>query len=187
MADHPTGRYEGQDVVIDFDKKEVKVRRVTGWLFWKREEWVDAPLERLQPNTWWSRSLGVGLEKFSIRDLPLTIEEISKGLGVTRLDSQCAVRIWESPHSIRRDNVAIDFSSCELVTFYPTSPQSRPTLVIPFSAIAGVVDRDPPRIIKKNVTFGQEEEIRGLPISAATLAEKLGVELIDGVEQRDWM
>jgi hypothetical protein len=175
MTNYPTGHYEGRDVVIDFDAKKVKVRRVTGWLLWKQEEWLDIPLESLQLNTWWSRSLGVGLEKFSIADLPLTIEEISRGLGLVRLDAQGAVRIWEDPHSIKGDNAAIDFSSCELVTFYPASPQSRPTLVKPFSAIAGVIDSDPPQII---TSFDQEEELRGLSITAADLAERLGVKLI---------
>jgi hypothetical protein len=178
MTDCPTGRYEGKDVIVDFGTKEVKVRQVKGWLFWRREEWVDVPPESIGLNTWWSRSLRVGRKRFCIKDIPLTLEQISRGLGVVRLDPQCAVRIWEGPRSVKGDNVAIDFSSRELVTFYPTSSQSRPTFVKPFSAITGVVDSAPPRIIIYNATFGREEELKGLPMTAATVADRLGVVLI---------
>lgn len=178
MTDYPTGRYAGRDVIIDFDAKKVKVRRVTGWLFWKREEWADVPPESIGLNTWWSKSIRVGRERFSIKDLPLALGQISRGLGVVRLDSQCATRIWEDPRSVRGDNVAIDFSSHELVTFYPTSPTSRPTLVKPFSAIAAIVDSDPPRAVIYDATLGREEELIGLPLTPADLADRLGVELI---------
>jgi hypothetical protein len=177
MTDNPRGRYEGRDVVIDFDAKKIRVRRVTGWLFWKREEWLEVSPQSMGLNTWWTGSLRVGFERYSIADLPLTLEQISRGLGVVRLDSECAERIWEDPHSVKGDNVAIDFSSRELVTFYSTGPQSRPTLVKPFSALRGVVDSDPPRIIIYDASYRQEE-MRGLPLTASTLAERLGVELV---------
>jgi hypothetical protein len=173
-----TGRYEGRDVVIDFDTMEVKVRRVSGWWKWRQEEWLDVPLTSLAINTYWPSKLDTTFGKFSIADLPLTLEEISRGLGVIRLDTQCAVRIWKDSRSVKGDNVAIDFLSRELVLFHSTGPRSRPTIVIPFSAVAGIVDSESPRILIKNVTFGQEWEIRGLPITAKTLAEKLDVELI---------
>jgi len=179
IADYPTGRYEGRDVVIDFDTKEVKVRRVTGWLFWKREEWLDAPLASIHLNTWWSRSLGVGSERYSIKDLPLTVEVVSRGLELMRLDTQCAVRIWEDLHSVKGENIAIDFSSCELVIFHYTGSTTGPTTVIPFSALEGIVDSDPPRFIMKDLALGREVKIRGLPLNAATLAERLGVEVVE--------
>lgn len=180
MTKYPTGRYEGRDVVIDFGTKEVKVRRITGCLLWRREEWLDASLDSIHLNTWWSRSIGVGAERFSIKDLLLTVEEISRGLGVMRLDTQCAVRIWEDQHSVKGDNIAIDFSSHELVIFHSTGPATGPTIVTPFSAIAGVLDSAPPRISMKDVTLGREVETKGLPLTAATLAERLGVALIEG-------
>jgi hypothetical protein len=178
MTKYPTGRYEGRDVVIDFDTKEVKVRRITGCLLWRREEWLDVPLESIHLNTWWSRSLGVGAERFSVKDLSLTVEEISRGLGVMRLDTRDAVRIWEDQHSVKGDNIALDFSSRELVIFHSTGPATGPTMVTPFSAIEGVIDSEPPQIIMRDATFGREVGMKGLSMTAATLADRLGVVLI---------
>src|SRR5512139_1148911 len=110
MPNYQRSIYQGRVVSIDFNAKKVRVRRYLRWLFWKPGEWSDVPLEDLDLNTWWPQSIGTSIGRFSISDLPLTIKQISEGLGVVRLDSQGASRIWESARSLKGENVALDFT-----------------------------------------------------------------------------
>ena len=172
MSNKPIGYYEGRDVRINFDTKEVTVRKVVGDKRHKQEIWVNVPLHELSLNTWYSQSIENKDGRFSIKDIGLNLQAISSGLEVMRLDSESAVRIWSNLDAIKGKNIALDFSTCEIAL--KPSP-----FVFPFTAVAGVIDEDFPQIVYKHhgITNGKYPTI-GILLSAVELAKRLGVPII---------
>jgi hypothetical protein len=184
MNDPLKGSYKGRDIIINFDTKEVTIRRVSGCrLFSEREEWITYPLVTITVSS--SENLIiVNLYRRSISDLSLTPESIAKGLGIARNDGERNKEIWESQQTIKGEDIAIDFFRDE-VTLWRSS-------VLPFSGIYCVVNSSPAYILEKYpYVNGLLEEkwwkhsIAGLPMEAEELANKFGVPLLDADDKRD--
>jgi hypothetical protein len=169
------GQNQGRDVRIDFGMGEVWIRHVQGGLLQRTEEWKKVPLGSLILNTWYPQSIETPDGRYSIKDLSLTLQDISRGLGVMRLDGESAERIWTSASVLKGKFMAVDFGIREIAL--KPSP-----LVLPFNSIAGVLDKDPPDVVYKHHGLQSgKHSAEDLPISGTTLAEQLGVPLIRAV------
>jgi hypothetical protein len=166
-----SGVHRGRDVIVDFDRQAVQVRRVSGGLFRKREEWIDIG-NKFTLNSYYPQHVETDYGRFSFRDLPLSNADLSWGFNMMRLDAATSARIKNSPGAVKGTYMAIDFTTREIAL----SPSS---LVLPFSAIAGVVDGDPPRLREKTTIPGSNDHpMTGLPLTAKEAADRLGVPLL---------
>lgn len=170
-----TNELAGRDVRIDYQGHVfVKVHRG----FWRKQsQWQQIALDDVHINAWYPDQIDTIIGRFSINDLGIDQATLAKRLGITRLDAKRAQEIWQSPQSMKGDSLAIDFESEEL-TFSRLSSENIPTLVFPLSSIAAVVVADPPYLARKHDRMNYTWLVLGnFPLSAAELAEKLGVPL----------
>jgi hypothetical protein len=168
----PSGVYPGRNVIINVDIPQVQVRYVHGPFWRQREEWRVVPLGQLGLNTWYPQSVETRGERFSFADLPLTLRDISEGLGVERLDGDSVARIWNNPNTVKGRFLAIDFATGEVA--FKTS-----AYVLPFTGIAGVLAGDPPHLVYKHhaQSIGRHPTT-DIPLDAAALSRKLHVPLL---------
>lgn len=159
-------------MIIDFDAPQIQVRYESGFLWRKREEWIVVPLGQLGLNTWYPQSVEKSGMRFSLADLPLTLRDISEGLGVQRLDGDSVARIWNNPQSLKGRFLAIDFTTSE-VAFKSSA------YVLPFTGIAGVVAGNPPALqyTHHRGSFGQHPTA-DIGLDTAELAHKLKVPIL---------
>lgn len=146
----------------------------------KRGTWYRVEPRQLDLNAVFPHRVEVvDLGRFDCDDVGLHVREISRRVGVIRIDEEVAGQIWASPSAVRGDKIAIAFDLGELV--WSPYPRSHPSEIVhPFRSFKEV-RTIPKASLAERWTMFQDDPgvpLAGLSITLVELADRMGLPLL---------
>ena len=161
--------YSGRDVRITDDKRVfVCVRK---GIFNKTEEWREVVTAHVWINTYNRDYFGTPYgRRFSVRDLGISLADLSHLLGLSRADSEAAKMIRGDPSSIRGSDWCISPGRREMA-------HSDTPCVYPFSAFSKIIRHPAPTLAVRHCR--EFFKVGTIAISLDQLAALLEVPLVE--------